>query len=107
MSKEKIQKTARMYALQNAIQFDGKANGKAVVGKVIAALRKDGFSPKDIVPIVNSVVEKINKIPLEDQISELKKLAPELLEKEKKERDFSLPPLPNAVKGKVVTRFPP
>lgn len=107
MSKEKIKETARIYALQNAVQFNGKANAKAVVGKVIAVLQKEGFSPKEIVPIVNNVITEINKIPLEKQISELEKAAPELLKKEKKERDFSLPELPDAKKGKVVTRFPP
>jgi len=107
MSTDKIQKTARIYALQNAIWFKGKANSKAVVGKVIAALQKEDFSPKEIIPIVNSVIVKVNKIPLNKQIAELEKLAPELLKKEKKERDFTLPKLPNAEKGKVVTRFPP
>ncbi|MCK5636791.1 MAG: glutamate--tRNA ligase, partial [Thermoplasmatales archaeon] len=107
MSTDKIQKTARIYALQNAVQFNGKANPKAVVGKVIAALQKDGFSPKEIIPIVTSVTVEVNKISLEKQIKELEKLAPELLKKEKKERDFSLPELPSAEKGKVVTRFPP
>ena len=107
MSKDKIQKTARLYALQNAVQFEGKASSKAVVGKVIAVLQKDGFSPKEIVPIVNSVISEINKIPLKKQIAELEKTAPELLKKEKKERDFTLPKLPDAEKGKVITRFPP
>ena len=107
MSKDKIQNVARIYALQNAVQFNGKANLKAVVGKVIAVLQKNGFSPKDIIPIVNSVIEDVNKIPYDKQVSELEKLAPELLKKEKKERDFSLSELPCAEKGKVVTRFPP
>jgi len=107
MSADKIQKTARLYALQNAVQFDGKANPKAVIGKVIAVLQKDGFSPNEIIPVVNKVTGDVNKISLKKQISELKKLAPELLKKEKKERDFSLPDLPGAEKGKVVTRFPP
>jgi len=107
MSTDKIQKTARIYALQNAIWFKGKANSKAVVGKVIAALQKEDFSPKEIIPIVNSAIVKVNKIPLNKQITELEKLAPELLKKEKKERDFTLPKLLNAEKGKVVTRFPP
>jgi len=107
MSSDKIQKIARMYALQNAIRFDGNADVKAVAGKVIGVLRKDGFSPSEVIPIVRSVVGEINKIQLDIQISELEKLAPELLKKEKKERDFSLPELPNADRGKVVTRFPP
>jgi glutamyl-tRNA synthetase len=107
MSTEKIQETARIYALQNAVQFEGKANLKAVVGKVIAALKESGFSPKDIFPVASKVVEEVNRIPLDKQRSELEKLAPELLVKEKKERDFSLPNLPFAEMGKVVTRFPP
>ena len=107
MSIDKIKKTARVYALQNAIRFNGKANSNAVVGKVIAVLQKDGFSAKEILPIVSSVINEVNKIPVEKQIAELEKLAPELLIKEKKERDFTLPELPGAEKGKVVTRFPP
>jgi len=107
MSVEKIKQAARKYALQNAVQFNGKANEKAVAGKVIADLIKDGFSPKDIIPVVNQVVKEVNMISPDKQISELEKTAPELLQKEKKERDFSLSDLPDAVKGKVITRFPP
>ena len=107
MSEEKIKETARIYALQNAVMFNGKADSKAVVGKVIAVLRKDGFSPTEIILIVNDVIKEVNKLSLDDQTKELEQVAPELLVKEKKERDFSLPDLPNAVKGKVVTRFPP
>ena len=107
MSTDKIKKTARIYALQNAITFNGKANSKAVIGKVIAVLQKNGFSPKEIIPVVNKAVADVNKIPLDEQVSELEKKAPKLLIKEKKERDFTLPDLPNAEKGKVVTRFPP
>ena len=103
----RIKKIARIYALQNAVNFDGKADSKAVVGKVIAVLRKDGFNPKEIIPVVNKTIEEINKLSLDAQIHELEELAPELLKKEKKERDFALPPLPDAEKGKVVTRFPP
>jgi glutamyl-tRNA synthetase len=107
MSTEKIQREARKFALQNAVQFNGKANEKAVAGKVIAALKKDGVSPAQIVPLVLKVVSQVNSMTPHDQLTELESLAPELLQKEKKERDFSLPPLPFAEKGKVVTRFPP
>jgi len=107
MSKDNILISARKYALQNAVMFNGKANPKAVIGKVISVLQKEGFSPKDIIPIVNKVVKEVNKISIDKQKAELEKIAPELLVKEKKERDFSLPPLPDAIKGKVITRFPP
>jgi glutamyl-tRNA synthetase len=107
MSDDIIQKTARIYALQNAIQFNGTANLKAVAGKVIAAFKDENISPKKIYQISGSACLDVNKKSIKQQIIELEKLAPELLKKEKKERDFSLNQLPNAVKGKVVTRFPP
>jgi glutamyl-tRNA synthetase len=107
MSIQKIQTEARKFALQNAILFNGKANEKAVTGKVIAALKKDGITPAKIIPIITKVVNQVNSMSTHDQIVELTSLAPELLQREKKERDFSLPPLPFAEKGKVVTRFPP
>ena len=107
MSVKKIKDTARIYALQNAVQFNGKANPNAVIGKVISLLKKDGFSPKDIILVVNQVVNDVNKIGLEKQIKELEKIAPDLLIKEKKERDFTLPSLPDAKYGNVITRFPP
>lgn len=107
MSVDKIQKIARKYALQNAIQFDGKADQKAVAGKVIAAFKNEDVSPKEIFRISGATCLEVNSIPLEKQKIELEKIAPELLHKEKKERDFSLPPLPFAEKGKVITRFPP
>ena len=104
---QKIQTEARKFALQNAILFNGKANEKAVTGKVIAALKKDGINPSEIIPVVTKVVTEVNSMSVHEQFMELTLLAPELLQREKKERDFSLPPLPFAEKGKVVTRFPP
>ena len=105
--KSEIEEFARKYALQNAVSFNGRADSKAVIGKVIAEFKQKGISPKDVVPIVNEIVKKVNSLSLKQQISELEKSAPELLRKEKKERDFSLPELPFAEKGEVITRFPP
>jgi len=107
MNIDKIRKTAYIYALQNAIQFDGKANVKAVAGKVISELKDDNIPPKDIYKNTADVVKEVNNVSLDKQKKELEKLAPELLVKEKKQRDFSLPDLPDAKKGGVITRFPP
>lgn len=107
MSDKRIQTEARKFALQNAVLFNGKANEKAVVGKVIAAMKKNGVTPADIIPVVGQVVAEINSLSADDQRRELSALAPELLQKEKKEKDFSLPDLPFADEGKVITRFPP
>ena len=107
MSEDTIKSIALKYALQNAVQFNGRANPKAVIGKVIGLCKKDGISPQEVIPVVNSIIQEVNSMGLEQQQSRLEELAPELLVKEKKERDFSLPDLPNAEKGKVITRFPP
>ncbi len=107
MSIQKIQTEARKFALQNAVLFNGKANEKAVAGRVIAALKKEGVTPAEIILIVTKVVAQVNRLSVHEQLMELTSLAPELLQREKKERDFSLPPLPFAENGKVVTRFPP
>jgi glutamyl-tRNA synthetase len=107
MSKDEIKKTARIYALQNAIQFDGTANAKAVVGKVFADFKDKNIPPKEIYKIAGAACKDVNGISVEQQKSELEKLAPHLLVKEKQVRDFSLPELTNAEVGNVVTRFPP
>jgi glutamyl-tRNA synthetase len=107
MSKDNIKKTARIYALQNAIQFDGTANAKAVVGKVFADFKDQNIPPDKIYQISGATCKEVNRMSIEQQKAELEKLAPHLLVKEKQVRDFSLPNLPNAKIGNVVTRFPP
>ena len=107
MNSEEIRFNSRKYALQNAVQFEGTAQLKAVIGKVIGIYRNQGVNPKEIIPLVKETVEEINQLSVEKQREELERIAPELLVKEKKERDFSLSDLPNAEQGKVITRFPP
>ena len=107
MKTEEIREIALKYSLQNAIQFNGKAHEKAVLGKVIGVLKEKGYNPRDIIPIVKTVVEEVNKLSSDIQKEKLEEIAPELLVREKKTREYSLPDLPNAEKGKVVTRFPP
>lgn len=107
MSVQKIQTEARKFALQNAVMFNGKANPNAVAGKVIATLKDGTISPKEVYTIAGVICAEVNKLSLGDQTRELEQIAPELLVKEKQVKDFSLPDLPYAEKGKVVTRFPP
>jgi len=98
-----IEEIAKRYALINAIKFDGKASLKAVIGKVMAEVKGDA---KEIVKIVKEIVEEINKLSIEEQKKIAEKLGIEIKE-EKKKKEVKLPPLPDARKGEVVTRFPP
>ncbi len=101
MKKEVIMK----YALHNAVQFNGKANPGAVVGKLIAEDPKVKSRLKKLSAEISSVVREVNLLSVEDQLYELKKIAPELLEEKKKEKKTGLKPLKDA--KKVIMRFRP
>ena len=100
--------SARKYALQNAVLHGGKADPKAVLGRLLAedpALRPRA---REITADVARVVEAVNALEKEAQRAELAVLAPELLERVKAEAGpKELPPLPDAVEGKVVLRLAP
>jgi len=101
-----LEKIVLKWALKNAVDHDGKAMAGPVIAKVIGEnpeLKKDVRRVKEI---VEEVVEMVNSMKLEEQREMLMEIAPELLERKKVE-EKKLPPLPNAEKGKVVTRLPP
>ncbi|MBU0469864.1 MAG: glutamate--tRNA ligase [Nanoarchaeota archaeon] len=94
--------------LKNALDFDGKANSKAVLGQVLRdnpELKKD--VPKTLKQI-DKIVQEVQQLPLEEIKNRLSKLAPELLKGKAEEKiEGPLKPLPNAEKGKVVVRIAP
>lgn len=98
------------HVLKNALDFQGKANAKAVLGPV---LREDEELKKDVpktLKEIETAVKEVEKLSLEDIRKELQHLAPELLQEKKEEGEEvkgPLKPLPNAVQGKVVTRIAP
>jgi glutamyl-tRNA synthetase len=99
-----IKELIRKYALQNAVRYNGKANPGNIIGKVLGEnpdLRKKG---KELMQQIQEIVKEVNKLGVEKQTEELKKLAPELLEK-KAEKKKELPELENP--KKVVMRFEP
>jgi len=98
---------AKKYALQNAIQHNGRASAKAVIGKMVAEKSYLRERIKEVWNLVVKVVEEVNSLSLAEQKELLEEIAPELLAKKKGEKKSKLPPLPDAEKGKVVTRFPP
>ena len=98
--------TARKYALQNAAQYGGKANPGSVIGKILAENPSLKAEIKAVAAVVNLVLKAVDNMDAEEQVAELQKIAPELLEKKKTEKR-DLPELKNAAMGKVVTRMPP
>ncbi len=101
-----IKELARKYALQNAIEYGGKANPGSVIGKIMNEGPEYKSQAKQVAEISREVIAEINAMSPDDQLAELQQLAPELLIKEKKEIIKELPELEGAEKG-VVMRLAP
>lgn len=93
------------HALLNAVEFNGKANAGAVIGKVVAEKPELKTDMKALGKAVAEIVKGVNSWGIEKQKAELKKFGK--IEKPKKEERVGLPPLPEAKKGKVVMRLAP
>ena len=101
-------RTAYKWALKNAYDHSGRAMESAVISKVIAELP---WARSDIPGLKSQVaraVEIVNSMSIEDIEHALAEIDPGLLVKRRGEEERRvLPPLPNAVRGGVVTRLPP
>jgi len=101
----------RKVVLDNAVKYEGKPEVKSVMGALLGSRADLRSRAGEVKKIVQQLVTEIEKMSLDDQISELRKIAPELLEQpdvvevdEKKE----LSELPNLDKWeKVVMRLAP
>lgn len=100
-----MQDIIKKHALLNAVEYDGKANTQAVMGKVIAEKPELKNDMATVGKETAKIVKEINSWPLEKQKKELEKFGK--IEKIEKVEREGLPPLPNAEMGKVVTRLPP
>lgn len=101
-----VEGLALKWALKNAVDHEGKAVPKPVIAKVLGEAPELRREVQRVKEVVERVVEKVNSMNLEEQRKLLEEIAPELLERKRVE-EKKLPPLPNASKGKVVTRLPP
>ncbi|MBS7648757.1 glutamate--tRNA ligase [Candidatus Bathyarchaeota archaeon] len=106
-----IKDAVKRIALQNAVLHGGKAQSKPVLGKLLGERPDLKSIAKEIVILVDEIVQEVNSMSSSDQIETLKALWPEVFGKEKEKgraEEKTLPPLPNVEKyGRVVTRFAP
>jgi len=106
-----VRALAKKIALLNAISYGGKAQSKPVLGRILG--ERPDLKPlaKNIMAIVEEVVQEVNSLSQSEQTILLKTLWPEALAakaKEERAEEKGLPPLPNVEKwGRVVTRFAP
>ena len=100
----------RAYALLNAAEHGGKAAVGPVMGKVMAERPDLRPRAREIAGIVRRIVEEVNKLSPEEQQRLLRESYSWVIERRKRPEEAeekTLPPLPGAEKGKVVTRFAP
>jgi len=101
-----MRKIILRYALANALEYGGRADIQAVLGKILSEKPAWKNKIKQISKEIKKVVEEVNSWEPEKQQAEYKKLG--IKEKKKVVKPKAeLPELPNAKKGKVVTAFVP
>ena len=104
---------ARLLALQNAVKYKGSANAKALTGAMVGKYPEFKSRMDELVKLLEKVAKEINALSPDEQTAELLKLNPDhfgqqqAAKQQRKESRQELPPLKNAIDGKVVTRIPP
>ena len=101
---DKIEEDSYRYALKNAVEHEGKADLKAVIGKIMAL--HSGIDLKKEVKKISAQVEKVNKMNAEEQKKEFKKFEPTIELKPRPQRE-GLRELEWAKEEHVITRFAP
>jgi glutamyl-tRNA synthetase len=109
MTDEEIRKILWISGLKNAVEFGGKPNKKAVMGKLMAEREDLRSQAKTLLPLLDQIIEDISQLNIDEQKLKLLELDPTALEKkEVKEEIKELPDLPNADKyDKVIMRLAP
>ncbi|MFQ5572945.1 MAG: glutamate--tRNA ligase [Nitrosopumilaceae archaeon] len=98
----------RKVALKNAVEHEGQTQDKIVLSKILGSKPELRNKVKEIITEISSIVSEVNKIPLNQQKSEIESKFPDVLTTtDKIEEKTGLPPLEDAQLGNVVTRFPP
>ncbi|MHA2234969.1 MAG: glutamate--tRNA ligase [Candidatus Thorarchaeota archaeon] len=97
--------------LANAVKYEGKPSAKSVMNSLLGSRADLRPRAGEVKKLVEQIVNAVTKMSLEEQIAELKQIAPELLEipdVAEPAEDKELPDLPNADKWKkIVMRLAP
>jgi glutamyl-tRNA synthetase len=107
-SETELEILIRKFALQNALLHNGKANPKAVLGKLLSERAELRNRIKQLISQIEGIVNDVNSISEPEIKSELESLAPELVYKKKQPKHVELPDLVGVDAGtQVVMRFAP
>jgi len=104
-----IEKIIWLEGLKNAVKFKGKANPKAVMGKLMRDMPELRNKGKEIKLQIFSIIEEINQMNKDSQKKKALSIDSHSLDEKvkKKAEKKVLPELPNAEDGKVVMRLAP
>ncbi len=102
---DELIKKIRFFTLENALKFKGKANPKAVFGKVLSqnSLLKEHRT--ELFKVINDVLQDVNKLNSESQQEEFAKLRAEVNLEKKEKKTEGLKELDNP--KDLVMRFAP
>ncbi len=106
---EDIELEIRKVVLDNAVKYEGKPNVKSVMSALMGSRADLRPRAKEVKALVERIVKEVEQISLEEQIEELRRIAPELLDTENEVPDEKgLPELPNLDKwDHIVMRLAP
>jgi glutamyl-tRNA synthetase len=108
---DELELEVRKAVLDNAIKYNGKPSVKSVMGYLLGSRADLRSRAGEVKSITERVVADVEKMTIDQQISELKRLAPELLETPEETEgaeNRELPDLPNLKKwSKVMMRLAP
>ena len=97
-------------ALENAINFKGKANPKVLLGKSISKFPDIKSNVGEYANIINGIVDDVNSMTIEEQNDKLRELNPDFFDRKKEKKEVQkkdgLPNLPDTENG-VVVRIEP
>lgn len=96
----------RKLVVVNAVEHEGHADLNSVLGKIISEHPESKSQIKNLIPQIKNFVDEINSMDGNRQTSLLQELGGAKKEV-KKEEERVLSDLPGAVRGKVITAFPP
>lgn len=111
VSMDVLELEVRKVVLDNAVKYEGKPSAKSVMNSLLGSRADLRPRAGEVKKLVEQIVNEVTKMSLEEQITELKQIAPELLETPdvvEPSQDKEPPELPNADKwSKIVMRLAP
>lgn len=113
MTQNTTENKIKGFALQNAVEHNGKTTDKIVLAKILGAQPELRAQVKEIAKQITPIVKQINDLTIQEQQLQLTRDFADIIitiaqkQKASLQTQQTLPPLTDAQKNQVITRFPP